>query len=76
MDIKNLERYLKICRKYGIEEFKLGEISFKLSKDPPESRYKQKQTPIETLNTIPSYDDIQTLLWSTGGMPDDEVLNA
>lgn len=75
MDIKNLERYLKICRKYGVEELKIGENQFKLSKDPPESRYKQKQNESNLIETKPQYSDIQMLMWSAGGVSGEEVEN-
>lgn len=76
MDIKNFEKYLRLCRKYGVDEFKIGEIEVKLSKDPPKSRYIENKIARHDQPQLPPMSDMDVLLWSSGGIPPDGEMNA
>lgn len=76
MEPKNLEKYVKLCRKYGIEHLKVGEIELKLSQDPPKSPYKTRKDAQPAIQTDPVTDE-DLLFWSSGGVPPiNEVNNA
>lgn len=79
MEPKLFEKYVKLCRKYGIHELKVGETEIKLSQTPPKSPYKaKKESALATMQDSiqPPLSDMDVLLWSTGGVPMNEVSDA
>jgi len=74
MDIKLLEKYVKLCRKYGIETFKIADIEIKLGEIATKQRV-EVSAEIAPAPLMPQYSDMDMLLWSSGGIPN-EVNNA
>jgi hypothetical protein len=84
MEIKNLEKYVKFCRKHGVEHLKTVDFELKLTADPPKSTYKLRKERDATTSGLPSvpfappvqYSE-DDLFWSAGGISaDNGVENA
>lgn len=76
MDIKNFEKYVKICRKLGVVEFKTEGFEVKLDPNPPKSPYKSRKEK-ETAIVEAAENEEETLFWSSGGIPmENGVTNA
>lgn len=72
-----LKKLVELCRKVGIKEFQGMGYSLKLSDDPPPSRYMRKKEASADSDNKPvadyQYSDEEMLLWSSGGIPDEEA---
>lgn len=42
-DLKELDRVLALCRKRGVQKFRIGELELTLSDEVPQSNYKRQQ---------------------------------
>ena len=75
-DLKELEKLLKLCRKQGVQNIKLGEIEFKLGDLPyVESRHIQGiDQPQDPLADFPQgvLTPEQLIFYSSGGLPADD----
>lgn len=78
--LKDLEKLLKLCRKQGVQNIKLGEIEFKLG-DLPESKASYGSSDeIPSDNPYANFPDgmltpEQLTYYSSGGLPEDDPLN-
>jgi len=76
-NLKDLERLLKLCRKQGVTEVKLGDVELKFGDLPPESRPSRDQDLIPTDNPYADFPDgeltpEQLMFYSAGGLPQDD----
>lgn len=76
-DLKELERLLKLCRKQGVTQIKLGEVELKLGDLPPEQRRSRDQDDIPTDNPYADFPDgeltpEQLMFYSSGGLPEND----
>lgn len=75
MDTKTVEKYVKLCRKLGVTELKIGDFELKLSDNPPpKSPYKENKErkseafqPHKTVSGLT--EEEENLFWSAGGIP-------
>ena len=71
MTPKELAQYAKVCRKYGITELKVGDVSFKLELEP-QAQLPTQSLPELPLTATPSMPDApteeQVLYWSSGSV--------
>lgn len=65
MEPKQFEKYLKLCRKYGIDQLKIADIEVKLSNFDPNL----KTSSNEAFKGSSPYSDDAALYWSVGGIP-------
>ncbi len=78
--LKDLEKLLKLCRKQGVDEIKLGDVSLKFGELPLERRQSadepQADDPLEGFPEGMLTPE-QLMFYSSGGLPkDDPILNA
>lgn len=78
-NLKDLEKLLKLLRKQGVEDFKMGDISLKLG-DLPSETSRQVQEEIPSDNPFVNFPDgmltpEQLVFYSAGGHPDDDPEN-
>jgi hypothetical protein len=77
MDLKDLEKLFKACRKHGISEMDYQGIKFKLGDMPSVKEAGGAQEEIETDNPYSDFPDgtltlDQLAFYSSGGMPADD----
>lgn len=68
MELKNLEKFIKLCRKLGVSELKTTDFEMKLGDLP----VKEKKIAPENVQIGPltaPYSDRDILFWSAGGVP-------
>ena len=75
--LKDLEKLLRLCRKQGVTEIKLGEVELKLGDLPPEARGSVEQSEIPTENPYANFPSgeltpEQLMFYSSGGKPEDD----
>lgn len=78
-DLKDLEKLLKLCRKQGVTEIKLGTVEFKL-KDLPESKHTSSAQEDEAPPSDNPYANFpqgelspeQLMYYSAGGRPEND----
>lgn len=75
--LKDLEKLLKLCRKQGVTEIKLGTTEFKLGDFPLENNYKTENDPIDPYANFPQGElsPEQLAFYSSGGMPEQDPEN-
>jgi hypothetical protein len=77
IEIKELEKILKLCRKQGVMEISLEGLSFKLG-DLPVENFRagtvQESDPVDPYKNFPTGDlsPEQLLFYSAGGLPADD----
>lgn len=80
--LKDLEKLLKLCRKQGVQEIKLGAVEIKLGDLPSEPSKYSDDPEATAANPLAGFPDgmltpEQLMFYSAGGSPDDDpVLNA
>lgn len=74
--LKDLEKLLRLCRKQGVTEIKLGSVELKLG-DMPQEKAQLEHDPVDPLRNFPSGElsAEQLMFYSTGGLPEDDVEN-
>jgi hypothetical protein len=76
--LKDLEKLLRLCRKQGVQEIKLGSVELKLGDLPDhETRGSQVQDLIPSDNPYANFPDgeltpEQLMFYSSGGKPEDD----
>ena len=79
IEIKELEKLLKLCRKQGVTEITLDGVAFKLGDLPQEQGKSYQETdPVDPYKNFPMGDltPEQLMFYSAGGLPEqDPVLN-
>lgn len=71
-NLSDLERIVSLCRKKGIDSIEIDGIKLSLGSEPTKRPYTRKGTAASQPDSpehIPTYNDIQTLFWSSGGIP-------
>lgn len=76
-DLKELEKLLKLCRKQGVTDIKLGDVELKLGELPAESNGRQTSVETPTDNPYANFPDgeltpEQLMFYSAGGKPEDD----
>jgi hypothetical protein len=77
-DLKYLEKLLKLCRKQGVQEINLGNVSFKLG--DIQAEINQTQSSLQDDSSSDPYANFpqgeltpeQLMFYSAGGLPDDD----
>ncbi len=73
-NLKNLQKLINFCRKNRINHVKFGEFEFQIDPQGFEPRpYKRKNQPIDTTEIEqeePKLSDLDVLLWSAAGVPE------
>lgn len=65
MELKELEKLIKLCHKYNVKSIATPEVSLTLeSIIPPKEKAKAEETKNETQE--PQYTDEDVLMWSAG----------
>lgn len=62
-NLKEIEKIIKLARKHGVLELKVGEIELKLSDHPPKKMHKYAKDKDEAETSQPT--DEEMLFWST-----------
>lgn len=75
-DLKDLEKLLKLCRKQGVKDIKLADISLSLG-DLPQEASKALHDPVNPLANFPQGEltPDQLAFYSSGGLPEDDEEN-
>lgn len=75
-DFKDLEKFLKVCRKQGVTEATCGSFSFKLGDLPIEttSNASTDHNPVDPYANFPQGDlsPEQLAFYSSGGLPEND----
>lgn len=80
-NLKDLERLLKLCRRQGVTEIKLGTTEFKLGDLPQESgaisKGEEESDPANPYANFPKGELTaeQLIFYSSGGRPEDDPHN-
>ena len=78
-NLKDLQRLLKLCRKQGVKEIKLGAVEIKLGDLPFEvpADVVASAPPVNPYAGFPDglLSQEQLMFYSSGGMPDDDPEN-
>lgn len=74
-NLKDLEKLLKLCRKQGVTDIKLGSVELKLG-DLPTERTEASTNVVPTANPFANFPDRilteeELLFYSSGGTPED-----
>lgn len=74
-NLKDLEKLLKLCRKQGVTEINLGEVSFKLGdlpQEPGQVQYEEAQ--LDPYVNFPQgmLTPEQEAFYATGGLPEND----
>ncbi len=77
--LKDLERLLKLCRKQGVTEIKLGTVEFKLGEIPMDQSG-VKNLAAEVTDPYANFPDgeltpEQLMFYSSGGLPENDPEN-
>lgn len=75
--LKDLEKLLRLCRKQGVTEIKLGTVELKLGDLPLEQRHTSDQGEVPTDNPFANFPQgeltpEQLMFYSAGGHPEDD----
>ena len=75
--LKDLEKLLKLCRKQGVTEIKLGSVEFKLGSLPIEQVQVLENNPADPYANMPQgiLTEDQLAFYSSGGLPEDDPEN-
>lgn len=75
-NLKDLERLLKLCRKQGITDIKLGSVEIKFGDLPASERGQafQEEQPADPYANFPQGElsPTQLMFYSAGGLPEDD----
>lgn len=73
-NLKDLEKLLKLCRKQGVFEIKLGSIELKLGELPAENGQAVSDDIENPLKNFPQGEltSTQLIFYSSGGLPEDD----
>lgn len=74
--LKDLEKLLRLCRKQGVTEIKLGSVELKLG-DMPNTKVEIEHDPVDPLKNFPTGElsPEQLMFYSSGGHPEDDAEN-
>lgn len=65
MNLKELEKLIKLCHKYNVKVISTPEVSLTIENImPPKQKLKEQEAPKETEE--PQYTDEDILMWSAG----------
>lgn len=76
--LKDLEKLLKLCRKQGVTEIKLGSVELKLGELPQEQTPSLISDPANPLANFPEGEltPDQLAFYSSGGLPEEDPYRA
>lgn len=72
--LKDLEKLLKLCRKQGVTEIKLGTVEFKLGDMPDERTGTLIEDELDPMSNFPKGEltPDQLMFYSAGGKPEED----